>query len=104
MRVQRNVQIKTKNATFTAHADFLSPPSCRVRCLKIILASKLLLSVASLKRSNILRPRRDAMFSSIYLHDLESPRLWCFGPCGALLEKNIVIVIYPLPILFGLFY
>ena len=35
----------------------------------------------------MLRPRRNAMFSSIYQHDLESPCLWCFGPCGALLGK-----------------
>ena len=30
--------------------------------------------------------------------------LWCFRPCGALLRNPVVIVIYPLPILFRLFY
>ena len=33
-------------------------------------------------RSSMLRPRRNAMSSSIYLHDLESPCLMCSGPCG----------------------
>ena len=37
-------------------------------------------------RSSMLQPRRNAMFSSIYL--MESPCLWCFGPCGALLGKK----------------
>ena len=58
-------------------------------------------------RSSMLRPRRNVLFSSIYLHDLPTrfgkSLLVVFSTVRCSSGKNILIVIYPLPILFGLF-